>query len=118
MTEASAGLPQGWQVAVALDDIPANGLAETLMGERNLVLIVQRGDGFTAVQGLCPHQMARLVHGAVLPDGHLQCPHHLAKFNLEDGTCSAGWILPPLKRYATLVRDRHVLLPDPLVPLD
>ena len=53
-----------------------------------------------------------------LDDGRLQCPHHLAKFSLVDGTCDSGWVLPPLKRYATLVRDGHVLVPDPLVALD
>ncbi len=110
--------PEGWQVAVAIDDIPASGLSEVIFGQRHVVLIVRTGGDFVAVQGLCPHQMARLGHGTLLDDGRLQCPHHLAKFSLVDGTCDSGWVLPPLKRYATLVRNGHVLVPDPLVPLD
>lgn len=111
-------VPEGWQVAVAVAAVPASGLAEALLGERHLVLVVRRGDDYIAVQGLCPHQMARFANGTLLDDGRLQCPHHLAKFDLETGACSAGWVLPPLKRYATRVHDGHILVPDPLVPLD
>jgi nitrite reductase/ring-hydroxylating ferredoxin subunit len=59
--------------------------------------------------------MARLVNGTLLDDGRLQCPHHLANFNLADGQCDPGWVLPPLMRYATKVQDGHILVPDPLV---
>ena len=111
-------VPEGWQVAIAIDNIPANGLGEVILGQRLVVLIISCGDEFFAVQGLCPHQMARLGHGSLLEDGRLQCPHHLAKFNLHDGRCDSGWVLPPLKRYATLVANGKVLIPDPLVPLD
>ena len=118
MGSISGEWPEGWQVAVAIKDIPASGLSEVIFTERYVVLIVRTGEDFVAVQGLCPHQMARLGHGTLLDDGRLQCPHHLAKFSLDDGTCDSGWVLPPLKRYATLVRDGHVLVPDPLGALD
>lgn len=111
-------VPEGWQRAAAIESFPANGLQEVVFGHRQIVLIVKQGDKFLAVEGLCPHQMTRLVRGTLLDDGRLQCPHHLARFSLQDGMCDAGWILPPLKRYATLVCEGHILVPDPLVALD
>ena len=110
-------VPDGWQVAAAIDAIPESGLFEVMFGARDVVVIARTGEGFAAVQGLCPHQMARLALGSLLEDGRLQCPHHMAKFSLEDGQCDSGWVLPPLRRYATRVVDGHVLVPDPLVAL-
>ncbi len=84
---------------------------------RAVVLLIADTDQIRAVQGLCPHQRARLSEG-VLAGGVLQCPHHLARFNLDDGACTGGWQLPSLRRYAVRVDGDQVLLRDPLVALD
>ncbi|SMF37161.1 Ferredoxin subunit of nitrite reductase or a ring-hydroxylating dioxygenase [Tistlia consotensis] len=109
-------LPTGWQAVATLQDLPAEGLHEIVVG-RHLVLLVRRGGALLAVQGLCPHQAARLVGGRLDDQGWLHCPHHQARFRLADGACGPGWRLPALRRFETRVEAGMVLLPDPLAPL-
>ena len=104
-----------WRVVATKDEVTAAGLHEIQIG-RHVVLLIAQPDQILAVQGLCPHQHARLS-GGVLIDGALQCPHHLARFSLLDGTCTGGWQLPPLKRYAVRLDGDQVMLTDPLAPL-
>ena len=105
-----------WQVVASLEQVKAAGMHDVVIG-RAVVLLIADADQIRAVQGLCPHQRARLSEG-VLAEGVLQCPHHLARFNLDDGACTGGWQLPPLRRYAVRVDGDQVLLRDPLVALD
>lgn len=111
-------VPPGWQIAVAIEDMPLSGIYEAILGPRQMVVIVRAGGEFIALEGLCPHQMARLGRGMLIDDCWIQCPHHLARFRLSDGVCGPGWVLPPLERYATRIENGHVLLPDPLVALN
>lgn len=80
---------------------------------RRIILLIKSGDEVLAFQGLCPHQQARLAEGA-LQNGTIQCPRHLASFELQDGACTGGWQLPPLKRYVVKVEGDDILLSDPL----
>ena len=105
-----------WQVVASLAHVRREGMHDIVIG-RNVVLLIAETEQIRAVQGLCPHQRARLSEG-VLAEGVLQCPHHLARFNLSDGTCTGGWQLPPLRRYDVRVEGDDVLLPDPLVALE
>jgi 3-phenylpropionate/trans-cinnamate dioxygenase ferredoxin subunit len=100
-----------------LKDLEPKGMAEIVIG-RQLVLLIQHDDQLHAVQGLCPHAFTRLVTGRVTDDGWLACPAHAAMFNLADGRCGRGWILPALRRYPTRLVDGMVLLPDPLQHID
>lgn len=109
-------VPEGWQFAARVDDMPESGIFEAVFGQ-TLILVVKFGDGFTAVQGLCPHQAARLKDGRLDAEGFIHCPRHMAKFDLRDGECAGGWVLPPLMRYAVRIVDGDVLLPDPLTPI-
>lgn len=104
-----------WQVVASKSEVSAAGLHNVHVGRRVVLLIAQQ-DQVLAVQGLCPHQHARLSEGMLL-DGAIQCPLHLARFDLADGTCTGGWQLQPLRRYAVRVEGDQVLLPDPLVAL-
>ncbi|MEL6266665.1 MAG: Rieske (2Fe-2S) protein [Pseudomonadota bacterium] len=106
----------GWQRVASLADLDGTGLHDVAVG-RELVLLIRQGDGVLAVQGLCPHQFARLAGGRMTEDGLLQCPHHMARFRLTDGACAGGWSLPPLRRYAVRLDGGNIALPDPLIPL-
>lgn len=111
-------LALGWQIAAKAADIPSGAPAEVVIGD--VVILVLRKDtagSFIAVQGMCPHGWARLAEGTV-QDGWLHCPRHMAKFQLVDGECGPGWVLPPLRRYSTRVIGEYVLVPDPLKHLD
>ncbi len=76
---------------------------EVLVGDILLFLVLHDGN-IKAFQGLCPHQAARLGQGQVV-DGQVHCPHHRARFSLEDGSCSPGWDLPALTNYPAQLRD-------------
>ena len=54
----------------------------------------------------------------MLVDDMIQCPRHLARFSLADGSCSGGWQLAPLRRYEVQIEDGNILLKDPLVALE
>ena len=107
---------EDWSVVAAVPDVPVNGLLEVHFG-RHVILLVNAENEIRAFQGLCPHQLARLGEG-MLVDGLIQCPRHLARFNLADGTCSGGWQLAPLRRYEVRIDNGNVLLKKPLVALD
>ena len=38
-----------------------------------------------ALNNICPHQHANIIHDGFLEDGHVICPAHGWGFNLEDG---------------------------------
>ncbi|MEM9355854.1 MAG: Rieske (2Fe-2S) protein [Pseudomonadota bacterium] len=101
-----------WRTVANYSDFPSSGLMDVLIG-RKVILLVKKDATVLALQGLCPHQQARLAEG-VVQDDKLQCPHHLAAFNLSDGSCTGGWQLPPLKRYIVEVDGDDILLHDPL----
>ncbi len=101
-----------WRTVAKCSDFPSSGLMDVLVG-RKVILLVKTESTVLALQGLCPHQQARLAEGEV-QHGTLQCPHHLAAFNLSDGSCTGGWQLPPLKRYIVEVDGDDILLRDPL----
>ncbi|MFC3226451.1 Rieske (2Fe-2S) protein [Marinibaculum pumilum] len=106
----------GWQEVATLAAFPESGLLDLAVG-REVVLLLRLDDTVQAFQGLCPHQFARLAEGRAA-DGWLHCPRHRARFAVSDGHCGAGWVLPPLRRYAVQVdAEGRILLPDPLVPL-
>lgn len=105
-----------WTVKASFAEILKSGMLEVRHG-RQLVLLIAQDGGILAVQGLCPHQLARLSEGS-LHEGQLQCPRHLARFNLSDGASAGGWQLPPLRRYAVRVAGDDVLLPERLIVLD
>ena len=105
-----------WTVVATVPDIPINGLQEVHFG-RHIILLVNFANEIRAFQGLCPHQLAHLAEG-MLVDDMIQCPRHLARFSLVDGSCSGGWQLAPLKRYEVRIEDGNILLRGTLVALE
>lgn len=104
-----------------MEAIAPGGLADVVVG-RDLVLLWRAAEGgeVRAFQGLCPHAFARLSEGVVEEKAGacwVRCPHHMARFRIEDGACGPGWALAPLRRYAVRVEGGQVMLPDPLTPL-
>lgn len=110
----------GWQKVADLDALAPGALSDVVVGQELVLLVRDAAGTVRAFQGLCPHEYARLAEGA-LEEGEggamIRCSRHLARFDLADGVCRRGWVLPPLRRYAVEVADGAVLLPDPLVAL-
>ncbi len=104
-----------WTVVASVDDVARTNLYEVHVG-RQVVLLVKVGDELRAYQGLCPHQLARLSEGMLVDDA-IQCPRHLARFSIDDGRCTGGWQLEPLRRYGVRIDNGDVLLSLPLKKL-
>ena len=105
-----------WRTVASVSDFSRSPIIEVLI-ERSVLILIRHDEQVRAYQGLCPHQAARLAYGTV-DDGMLTCPHHLAQFDLATGSCTGGWQLPPLKRYAIRIEDDEIRVSDPLVAVE
>lgn len=86
---------------IALSEIPASGThVVELSGKR--VLICRSASGIHAMDEICPHQMLSLAGGRVRGN-FIMCPHHGARFNLEDGRSLSPLTPNPLQLYETRV---------------
>ena len=100
-------------VAAQIDDLAAGTADRAELEQRvsrlcDAVLARPAATQIHAVQGFCPHQMARLSEGGLTPDGCLQCPRHIAMFRLSDGCVTGGWRLQPLRRHAVRIENGRV----------
>ena len=68
------------------------------------LLLIRDSEKVFACERACPHEQADLSLGRFV-EGRLQCPRHLASFDLVSGDISAGWPSRPLRRYPTEIRD-------------
>ena len=92
-----------WIPVASLDDLPVGGLLRVVVQGKGVVL-ARTAERVYACQGTCPHEMADLGAGRL--DGrHLACPRHRARFDLEDGSVSAGWGVPKLQLYRVEVAN-------------
>ncbi len=63
------------------------GAAVTAAGRR--IAIFRDGEGFLAIDNVCPHASAPLCDGSVR-DGRVACMLHLWEFDLRTGACDMG----------------------------
>ena len=73
------------------------------------LLLIRDGENVFACERACPHEQADLSLGRV-SGGRLQCPRHLASFDLVSGDISAGWPSRPLRRYPAEIRDGWICI--------
>lgn len=71
-----------------------------LDGQR--ILICRSAAGFHAMHEICPHQLLSLEGGRVR-NNFIMCPHHGARFNLEDGSSLSPLTTNGLTLYKTRV---------------
>lgn len=93
------------EISVELSDFPIGRcrVIEAVDGRR--VLVLRTHSGCHAAAGNCPHQQLSL-DGARLVRGALLCPHHGARFDLEDGhSLSNGLTARPLPIYPVRIED-------------
>ncbi|MFK9092143.1 Rieske 2Fe-2S domain-containing protein [Bacillus salipaludis] len=94
-------LRSDWIVACKIEDVKAEPLQVTVLGER--IVFFRNEDGVHAFKDLCIHRGAALSLGCV-KDGNLVCPYHGWEYN-SAGTCTKIPQLPegrsiPLKAKA------------------
>jgi nitrite reductase/ring-hydroxylating ferredoxin subunit len=100
-----ASTEEGWQVALALEDLP-EARATRVMLEDAPVLLYRNGDRIFAIGARCTHQGAPLERGPVKVGGSLAtvtCPAHGSMFRLDDGAVMRGPATQPVPAYHTRV---------------
>jgi 3-phenylpropionate/trans-cinnamate dioxygenase ferredoxin component len=80
------------------------------------LLLIRDGERVFSCERACPHEQADLSLGRVA-EGRLQCPRHMASFDLVSGDISAGWPSRPLRRYPTKIEDGWICV-DTAAPED
>ncbi|MEM9429216.1 MAG: Rieske 2Fe-2S domain-containing protein [Pseudomonadota bacterium] len=64
-------------------------------------------EGYSAVEGLCPHEEAHLVRGRV--EGRVvECPRHGARFDIATGAARGRRMCRDLRVFATRIRKGRV----------
>ena len=85
----------------------------------DMVLVVNTGTGFRAVQGICSHEYFELDKGFLTGDS-ITCALHLSRFDLATGEALDPPAEVPLMRYPVIVEDGRILLelPEGDVPVN
>jgi 3-phenylpropionate/trans-cinnamate dioxygenase ferredoxin component len=91
---------------IALSDVP-DTTAGVVEVEGHRVLVCRHGDTVRAMGEICPHQNLSL-DGARVRRGSLFCPHHGARFSLEDGRSLSPMTDRPLAFYPATVTGDEV----------
>ncbi|MEO7890624.1 MAG: nitrite reductase (NAD(P)H) small subunit [Vicinamibacterales bacterium] len=78
-----------------------------VVGTEEIAIFRQRDGQLFATQNRCPHRQGPLSEG-VLGSGHVICPLHGHRFNLEDG--AGGEAGESLKVYAVKIKEGEILL--------
>lgn len=96
-------------------DLPDGGNRVLTVGRKD-VAVFRVGDGYFAIDDMCPHAGASLSAGHV-EDGCVTCPWHAWRFRLADGAWADN---PRVKTgsYKVVLADGRILLdvPDPTSP--
>ena len=85
---------------IPMSDVPASGTRVVTIEGRE-VLLCRSAAGIHAMDAVCPHQALSLDGGRVRGTSII-CPHHGARFSLEDGRSMSpltpkGLVLFPVK---------------------
>jgi nitrite reductase/ring-hydroxylating ferredoxin subunit len=93
--------------AAKLAEVPNFGKKVVTVNGQELLLINVKGEIF-ACENDCPHQGSPLQAG-IVKDGHLSCPRHGYRFNLQNGSCldSPGMTL---KLFAVQIQGDDILV--------
>ncbi len=114
-SEAAAGLRRIDLAAV--DDVGPGEMRLVEVDDGDLVLLVNLGGAFHAVQGICSHQYTELDRGFLTGDS-VTCPLHLSRFDLLTGDALDPPAELPLAVYPVVVEGGRVLIEVPEGPLE
>lgn len=88
---------------IPLSQVPANGAHVVTVGDRR-ILLCRSATGIHAMDDMCPHQLLSL-DGARVRSNFILCPHHGARFSLEDGRSLSSITPNGLTLYPTRIVD-------------
>ena len=101
---------------LGVDEVPAGTMKMAWVDGTDMVLVINTGDGFRAMQGICSHEYFELDKG-FLTAGTLTCALHLSRFALDDGEPLDPPAEVPLAVYPVIVENGRVLIEIPDGPL-
>ncbi len=102
---------------VAADEVAPGTMKLVEVDDGDLVLVVNLGGRFHAVQGICSHQYFELDKGFLTGDT-ITCALHLSRFDLESGEPLDPPAELPLAVYPVVVEGGRVLIEVPEGPLE
>lgn len=114
-SEARSGAAAGagtWVEVGGIADLPEDRAVAVADGT---VLVIRHGDEVTAWRNRCGHRDLSL-HGGLVADGVVTCPHHLWRYRTTDGTCLAGGRDEALVPVAVVVDEGRVRVHPPPPP--
>ena len=82
---------------IPLSEVPASG-TKVVVIEGKRMLLCRSAAGIHAMDETCPHQ-AMSLDGGRIRGTSIICPHHGARFNLEDGRSMSPMTTKPLTLY-------------------
>lgn len=80
-----------------LSELPP-GSMKSLDVEDKKILVVNTGDGISALEGICTHAWADLSMG-ILSEDVITCPLHLSQFHAKTGEALTPPATEPLKTF-------------------
>jgi 3-phenylpropionate/trans-cinnamate dioxygenase ferredoxin component len=88
-------------VRIAVSQVPETGTSVVTIDDRR-ILLCRSANGIHAMDETCPHQVMSL-NGARIRGTSIFCPHHGARFSLEDGRSLSPMTTCGLTLYQTEV---------------
>jgi len=89
----------------AVGDVKENQGKKFIVGSQEIALFKVKGE-FYALSNVCPHQHMSIIYDGLLDAGHVFCPAHGWRFNLETGKQSDG--RNGLSTYEVKILDNEV----------
>lgn len=100
-----------WKDVTSVGEIPPSGLRVVVEDEE--LLLVRVGEDVRALSYLCSHQEMALEGGRIL-DGAWVCPHHGARFSLDNGEALSMPAVSGIRIVQTRVEDGRVFVMCPV----
>lgn len=93
---------------IAISEIPDTG-SKIFELEGRRVLICRGSSGIRVMNEMCPHQTLSL-DGARVRGNFIMCPHHGARFDLQDGQSLSPLTRQPLNFFATHIEGEDLVI--------
>jgi 3-phenylpropionate/trans-cinnamate dioxygenase ferredoxin component len=101
-------MSKSYFVAAQFEDVIEDKPFAATVAGRDLGLY-RIGDRIYAIENICPHQYAFLTDGFV-DEGCIECPLHLARFDIKTGMLLSGPAEKNLRTYAVKVEQGVVMV--------
>ena len=95
-----------WTYAAKCSELSDRDVVGVECGGRRLALY-RLEDGYFATSDVCPHQGGSLSQGCVV-EGYVECPLHLALFDIRTGAADGGVTTRSVKTYPTKVENDEI----------